>query len=348
MQITVEQTKNSRLESFDFSNVAFGKNFSDHMLIAEYIDGKWDSVKIQPYQNISLSPATNVFHYAQSIFEGQKAFKTIQGDIALFRPEDNWHRMNASAERIAMPQIPKEIFMDGMLQLLRLDKGWVPSAEGTALYVRPFMIGSEPFIGVKISDRYLFMIITGPVGAYFSEPISVYASVQDARAVKGVGKAKFAGNYAASLYPTAKAKERGYKDVLWLDSEQHKNIQEVGAMNIFFVIDGKIVTPELDGGFLPGITRDSIIKVAKDIGYSVEERTISIDELVEVYNNGLLTEMFGTGTAAVVTYCKGFGYLDDDYPLTVDKFAIAPKLKKELTDIQKGIIPDRHGWITKI
>jgi branched-chain amino acid aminotransferase len=348
MQIPVEQVTNSKLENFDFSNVAFGKNFSDHMLIAEYKDGFWNSVKIQPFQPLELSPATNVFHYAQSIFEGLKAFKTIDGAVALFRPEDNWRRMNDSAERIAMPAIPKEIFLEGMYQLLRLDKGWVPSEEGTALYIRPFMIGSEPFIGVKISDRYLFIIITGPVGAYFSEPINVYASVQDARAVKGVGKAKFAGNYAASLYPAAKAREKGYKDVLWLDSEQHRYIQEVGAMNIFFVIDGKIITPELDGGFLPGITRESIIQVAKDKGYPVEERKISIDELVASHKRGTLTEMFGTGTAAVVTFCKGFGYGDEDFPLSVEEYTIAPKLKQALTDIQKGIAEDTHGWVVRI
>lgn len=348
MSISIEVTQHSKLQDFDFNNIVFGKNFSDHMLIAEYFDDQWHQPKIVPFQNLSLSPGTTVFHYAQSIFEGMKAHKNINGDIVLFRPEENWKRMNMSAERIAMPTIPYEIFMDGLKTLITLDKNWVPNSENASLYVRPFMIATEPYIGVKISDRYQFIIITGPVGGYYSGEVKVYATASESRAVKGVGKAKFSGNYAASLYPANEVKKYGYKDLLWLDSEHHKYIQEVGAMNIFFVINGKIVTPELDGGFLEGITRASIIQVSKDLGYDVIEKRLSIDEIVDAYNNGSLTEMFGTGTAAVVTFVSGFGYLDKDYPLDASKFEVAPKLKDTLLSIQKGAQPDTHNWVMKV
>ncbi len=347
--LQIERTLHSKLADFDFENIPFGRNFSDHMLIAEYADGQWISNKIVPFQKLELSPATTSFHYAQSVFEGMKAHRTVDGRIVLFRPEENFKRINRSAERISMPAIPIEIFMDGMKSLIRLDKGWVPTAEGTSLYIRPFMFGTEPFIGVKTPDRFLFIIITSPVGAYYSEDVSVYVDQTNARAVKGVGSAKFAGNYAASLKPVEDARKKGYKDVLWLDDEKHELIQEVGTMNIFFVTKDKtILTPKLDGGFLPGITRDSIIKLAAKLGYPVEEKELNIHDVAALMEKGEITEMFGAGTAAVVTYINRMGFKDKDYHFDPAQYTVSTHLKEELVHIQKGITEDPFDWVVTV
>jgi branched-chain amino acid aminotransferase len=347
-KLEIHHATSSKLNDFDFNNIPFGKNFTDHMLIAEYNKGEWVSWKIVPYGNLSLPPSTTSFHYAQAIFEGMKAFRSVNGDIVLFRPLENQMRLNRSAARIAMPDVPEAIFMEGLSELIRLDKGWVPEGEETSLYIRPFMIGSEPFIGVKKPEQFLFMIILSPVGPYYAEDVSVYVDEINARAVKGVGEAKFAGNYAATLQPVEDARTKGYKDILWLDSEQHQWIQEVGTMNIFFVIDGEIHTPVLDGGFLPGITRDSIIQLARHKGYTVHERPIAIHEIAEAIENGSLTEVFGTGTAAVVTFINRIGFRGTDYTLSSANYRIAPALKRGLTEIQKGIAEDTFGWVFKV
>ena len=348
-KLEIEKTANSRLASFDFSNIPFGRNFSDHMLIAEYKDGQWVSNKIIPFANLNLSPATTSFHYAQSIFEGIKAHRNEKQGIVVFRPEENFKRMNSSAERLAMPQIPKEIFMDGMMELLRLDEEWVPKADGTSLYIRPFMFGTEPFVGVKVPTEYKFIIMTSPVGAYYSEDVSVYVDEVNARATKGMGCAKFAGNYAASLAPVEAARAKGYKDVLWLDSEHHKYVQEVGTMNIFFVKNGNtILTPELDGGLLPGITRDSILKLAQHRGYQVEETLIDIHDLVDLINQGEITEVFGSGTAAVITYINRLGFRGRDYHFDTSKYTVSVGLRQELVDIKKGKEEDIFGWVHPI
>jgi branched-chain amino acid aminotransferase len=347
-ELKIRLTENSRLSTFDFNKIDFGKNFSDHMLIAEYADGAWQKQEIVPYGPLLLSPATTSFHYAQSVFEGMKAYLGNDGSIMLFRPLENFKRINRSGARISMPAIPEEIFMGGLEALLRLDKNWVPKAPGTSLYIRPFMMGSEPFIGVKTPDRYLFMIITSPVGLYYSGSVSVYVDEQNARAVKGVGEAKFAGNYAATLQPVEEARKKGYKDILWLDSEEHQWIQEVGTMNIFFVINGTILTPALDGGFLPGITRDSIIQLARHKGYALEERPIHITEVAAAAEAGTLTEVFGAGTAAVITLVDRLGYQGKDYHFNTDAYQIAPDLKASLLDIQNGHAPDPFGWVYKI
>lgn len=344
-KLSITHTQVSKLPTFDFNNIAFGKNFSDHMLLAEYADGAWQSQSIVPYGNLSLPPSTTSFHYAQSVFEGMKAYRSAADEILLFRPLENFKRINRSAARISMPPIPEEIFMGGLSELLKTDKGWIPAIEGTSLYIRPFMMGSEPFIGVKTPDRYLFMIITCPVGAYYSGAVSVYVDEENARAVKGVGAAKFAGNYAATLQPVEEARKKGYKDILWLDSEKHELIQEVGTMNIFFVINGTIVTPELDGGFLPGITRDSLITLAKHLGYPVEERPVSIHEIVAAAEDGSLNEIFGAGTAAVLTLVDRLGFRGKDYHLNTEGFKIGPHLKQTMTDIQTGKAPDPFGWV---
>lgn len=350
LQIQVEKRKDSVLPSIDFHNIPFGKTFSDHMLVCEYEDGEWRSARIQPFQNLSLSPACNVFHYGQAIFEGMKAFYKADGSgIVLFRPEMNIARMNRSAKRMSMPEIPHDLFLEGLLELVRMERAFVPNLPNSSLYIRPVLIGTEPFIGVKTSSRFLFYIIVGPSGAYYGEPISVLVYEDFIRATKGgYGSAKAAGNYAGTLYPVELARQKGYKDVLWLDGEHKKYAQEVGTMNIFFAIDGKLVTPKTDGTILEGITRDSIIRLAGDFGIEVEERDISIDEIVAAHDSGRLTEMFGTGTAVVVNPVERFGFRGKDYTLDVSKFEIASKLKQELEGIQKGLIDDRHHWVLEI
>ncbi len=350
LMIEIEKVKESKLSSIDFHNLPFGKTFSDHMMICEYYDGKWQSAKIQPYQNISLSPACNVFHYGQAVFEGMKAYyKEDESGIVLFRPEKNWERLNKSAVRMSMPEIPKNLFMDGIKKLIELDKDFIPKLEGASLYIRPFIIGTEPFIGVRTSDRYVFCIIIGPTGPYYGNSISVYVYDSFVRSIKGgYGNAKAAGNYAGTLLPVQQAKKLGYNDVLWLDGEHKKYANEVGTMNIFFVIDGKLITPEIDGTILEGITRDSVITIAKSLGITVEERAISIDEICEAHEKGLLTEMFGSGTAAVINPINKFGYQGKDYTLDDTQFKIAFKIKEELVGIQKCTKEDKFHWVVEV
>ncbi|MFN8284211.1 MAG: branched-chain amino acid aminotransferase [Chitinophagales bacterium] len=348
--IEVETVTESKLPTIDFNNLPFGKTFSDHMMVCEYYDGKWQSAKIQPYQNISLSPACNVFHYGQAVFEGMKAYyKEDESGIVLFRPEENLNRLNRSAVRMSMPEVPEYLFMEGIKKLVELDKDFIPKQAGSSLYIRPFIIGTEPFIGVRTSDRYLFCIIIGPTGPYYGKPISVLVYDTFVRSTKGgYGNAKAAGNYAGTLYPRELATKMGYNDVLWLDGEQKKYANEVGTMNIFFVIDGKLITPETDGTILEGITRNSVITIAKDFGYTVEERPISIDEIIEAHESGKLTEMFGTGTAAVINVVNRFGYKGKDYLLDEKKYVIAQQIKEELEGIQKCTKADRFGWVVDV
>jgi branched-chain amino acid aminotransferase len=346
LKIEVEKTKESKISTVDFNNIPFGKTFSDHMLVAEYFDGEWQSAKILPFGPLALSPATSILHYGQAIFEGMKAHRTQEGKIALFRPEKNIARFNKSAIRMSMPPVPEELFMEGLLQLIALDIQWIPNTDGSSLYIRPLLIATEPFIGVKTSDRYLFVIMMGPSGPYYDMPVNVLVTEQYARAVKGgVGFAKTAGNYGRTLQPVEEARKKGYKDILWLDGSEKKYVEEIGTMNVFFVINGKLVTPAIDGTFLEGITRASVIQIAKDLGYTVEERKIAIDELVTAHKAGLLQEMFGTGTAATITHINQFCFRDADYDLDLDKSFVAKSIKKELEGIKHNTIPDRHGWL---
>ncbi len=349
LQIAINKTDNSRISNIDFDNIVFGKNFSDHMLIANYADGKWENAEIKPYGPLNMMPATSILHYGQSIFEGMKAHKLANGEIAFFRPEKNLDRFNMSARRMSMPEVPASIFMEGLKQLVDIDRAWVPEKEGCSLYIRPFLIATEPYIGVKTSDRYMFLIITCPVGAYYDEPVSVLVTNNYVRAVKGgVGHAKTAGNYARTLFPVEEARKQGYKDILWLDGVYNKYIEEIGTMNIFFVIDDVITTPEIDGTFLEGITRESVLQIANDLGYKTSERKISIDELVVAHEENRLKEMFGTGTAATITHISKFAYNGVDYNLNPDKNIIASRLKKELESIKTNKIEDRYNWLLKI
>lgn len=332
----------------------FGTIFTDHMFIMDYQVGKgWHDARIIPYQPLSLEPSAMVFHYAQEMFEGLKAYKSDDGKILLFRPDMNAKRTNRSCKKLCMPEIPEEDFVQAIKALVKIDKAWIPTKEGTSLYIRPFIIATDPFLGVRPSHTYKFIIILSPVGPYYPEgldPIKIWIEDEYVRAVKGgIGEAKAGGNYVASLRAQVKAHEEGYSQVLWLDGIHRKYIEEVGAMNIFFKIDGVVVTPELSGSILPGVTRDSVIRLCKDWGYKVEERRISIDEVYTAYKKGLLEEVFGTGTAAVIS---PVGHLRwEDHVMQVQDGGIgklSQKLYDNLTGIQLGKIPDTHNWIVEV
>ncbi len=347
--IDVELCEQSRLSEVDFDNLQFGHVFSDHMLIAEYRDGKWGKAKVQPYKALSMSPAASVLHYGQSIFEGMKAYKREDGSIWTFRPERNFNRMNQSAERMCMPHIPKDIFIDGLKKLISVDRNWVPK-NGGSLYIRPFMIGTDEFIGVRPSNTYKFMIFTCPVSTYYSKPVNVKIETVYSRACEGgVGRAKAAGNYAAALYPAKKAQEDGYDQLIWTDAKEHKFIEESGTMNIMFVMDGKLYTPPLSGTTLAGITRDSVLTVAKDWGMEVEENNIAVDTIVSALKKGELQEAFGVGTAATVAHIKSIGYHERIYELPpVENREFSNKVAAYLQDIRMGKEEDIYRWMQPI
>jgi branched-chain amino acid aminotransferase len=329
----------------DFNNIAFAKQYSDHMFMADYSDGKWHDFKIVPYQNISLSPANPAIHYGQSIFEGLKAFKDESGQVQIFRPHDNFKRMNISAERMMMPLLPEEVFIDGMRELINLDREWVPNVEGTALYIRPFMFATDEYIGVRASNNFKFMIITCPVGAYYSRPVKVKIEEHYTRAVKGgTGFAKTAGNYAASLYPASLAQKKGYDQLIWTDGQFHTHIEESGTMNIMFVINDTLVTAPVGDTILNGITRDTVLALARDWGMKIEVRPFTVEELITSIENGDLQEAFGVGTAATITHIEVIGYRDKDYTLDLSKKSFSDKVLNELNAIRYGKAPDKFGW----
>lgn len=350
LKIKVQKVKKSKLPGIDINNVPFGRQFSDHMFIADYKDGHWNEAQIIPYDKIPMSPASSMMHYGQAIFEGMKAYKNHKGEVFLFRPLDNFKRINISAERMAMPQIPEEIFMEGLVQLLKLDKDWVPDAEGSALYIRPLFIGTDEYIGVKPSECYRLLIITAPVGHYYLEPVKVLVETNYIRAVEGgVGYVKASGNYGRSLYPTRLAQQKGYQQIIWTDARHHRYVEESGTMNLMFVIDNTLVTPPTGDTILAGITRDSVLTLARDWGMKVEERKVSIDEVVEAHEKGTLQEAFGTGTAATIAHISLIGYAGKDYELPlVENRIFSNRVANELDGIRKGKIEDRHGWMYKI
>lgn len=345
--IQIIRVDKSALGELDFKNLPFGKVFTDHLLEADYIDGQWTNVCIRPFHSLQLSPATAVFHYGQAIFEGIKAYKTEDGKVSIFRPEENFKRFNLSAVRMDMPEVPEFIFMEGMRQLIELDADWVPALNDHSLYIRPFMIATDEVIGVKPSESYKFMIILSPSGPYYIKPMRIYVEEKYTRAAPGgVGFAKNAGNYAGSMLATTQARKAGYDQVLWTDAFEHKYLQEVGVMNVFFLIGNKVITPALDEGtILPGVTRNSAIELIRDMGYEVEERAISIDELIAAYKNGEVKEIFGTGTAATIAYIYELGYREHAIQLNIEEWKVAPALRKQMNDIKYGIIPDTKGWM---
>lgn len=338
----------------DFSKLGFGKYFSDHMLYMEYSDGKWSEAEIRPFSDISVSPASVVLHYGQEIFEGMKAYKNKEGKITMFRPRDNIMRMNRSAERLCMAQLPVDEVLEALYELVRIEKDWIPTEDGTSLYIRPTMIGNENFLGVHPSSKYIFFVILSPVGSYYAnglQPTKIYVEdVFNRAALGGTGECKCGGNYAASLMAAEVAKKKGYDQVLWLDAKEKKYVGEVGSMNIFFVIGSKVVTPMLDGTILAGITRDSAIKVLKEAGYTVEERMISLDELQTAYENGELDEAFGTGTAAVISPVGIIGLSNKILTVNGNKMGkITSWLYERLTGIQYGRYDDGgRDWIVKL
>ncbi|SDC01153.1 branched-chain amino acid aminotransferase [Niabella drilacis] len=350
MSIPVTKTGKSKLEQVDFNHLGFGKYFSDHMLEADYVDGQWTNVNIRPYESLGFLPALSVLHYSQTIFEGQKAHKDENGNIHIFRPHENWKRMNRSAERLAMPAVPEEIFIDGMKQLVELDKAFIPSGYDESLYIRPFLFATEETLGVKESSSYKFLIITGPAGSYFSAPARIYVEEKYTRAAPGgTGFAKTGGNYAASLLSSAEAKKQGYDQVLWMDALEHKYVQEVGAMNIMFIIGDTLVTPDLtDGTILSGITRLSLLERFRDQGFKVEERKVSIDELIEAYKAGHLKEVFGCGTAATISHVKELKYKDFVMEFDVDSMTISAEMKKYLLDYKEHKHGDPYGWLESV
>ncbi len=331
--------------------IQFGKKFSNHMLVANYENGQWQDANIIPFKNLSLSPATSFIHYGQAIFEGIKAYRQKDGHVVLFRALDNWKRMNASAIRMDMPEIPEEIFMNGMRLLVDFDRSSVPSLEGTSLYIRPFMIATDEFIGVRASEKYMFSIITSPAGSYYSKPMSIYVEDKYVRAFPGgTGNVKTAGNYAMGMHHTNLVKKMGFDEILWTDGYEHKFVQEIGTMNVFFVIGNKVITPDLmSGTILGGITQDSVITLLKRKRHHVEERLISVDEIEHAFKYGELKEVFGTGTAASITSIAKLTYQDNEIVLPdPENFEIANWLKLELSDIRYGRKEDTHGWIFQV
>ncbi len=349
-QIQITKVQQSRVKDVDFDNIPFGRVFSDHMFTAEYENGEWKDFKIVPFANFNMHPASMALHYGQAIFEGLKAYRTDAGEALLMRPEMHARRLNASAARLCMPDFPEEVFIDALHQLVALDAAWIPPQEGSALYIRPYMFGNGGFIGVAPSDTYRMIIFTGPVGPYYPKPVRLIAEEKYVRAIEGgVGEAKAAGNYAASLLPAKKAKEAGYDQILWLDGKEFKYIQEVGTMNIFFVIDGKVITPSTDGAILKGITRDGFLRILAEKGYEVEVRPITIHEVVDAYKAGKLTEVFGAGTAAVVAKVADLTYQGFEMTLPpIDENSIGTVLKTEIDGLRAGTIADTRGWIIPV
>ena len=336
------------------SGLGFGKHFSDHMFIMEYTRAEgWHNARIVPFENVTLHPASTVLHYGSEIFEGLKAYRRADGGVQLFRPIENMRRLNNSAERLCLPTIPEEMSMQILKTFVEVEKDWVPYSNGTSLYLRPFMFGNDPFLGVHAVDNATFMIIASPSGSYYKEginPVGIMIESEDVRAVRGgTGYAKCGGNYAASNRAGEKAEKKGYSQVLWLDGVERKYIEEVGAMNVMFKVAGKVITPALTGSILPGVTRKSCIEVLRGLGYEVEERLFSIDELRDALENGTLEEAWGCGTAAVVSPIGRLSYLGKEYTVNEGKIGeVTQKLYDTLTGIQWGKLEDTFGWIVKI
>lgn len=350
MQTIINPISKSRIDEIDFENLTFGRSFADHMLVAEYADGAWQSVTIQPYGPLSYQPAMMSLHYGQAIFEGMKAYRSKNDDILVFRPEENFKRFNKSALRMCMPEVPEEIFLGGLKQLLQLDKAWVPAKEGCSLYIRPFMFATDEYVGVSPSTTYKFIIFNCPVGSYYAKPLRVRVETNYIRAAKGgVGFSKNAGNYGGSLYPTQLANKDGYDQIIWTDAATHEFVEEAGTMNLMFVINGALVTAPTGDTILDGVTRKSVLQIAKDWGLKVEERQLSVKELVQGIKDGSVTEAFGAGTAAVIAPICTIGYDGQDYNLPERKESdFSSKVYKEINQIRLGEVEDTRNWIFKV
>lgn len=340
-------TKNPKIKEVDFNHLEFGKYTSDHMLVSDFYHGQWSEPQIVPFANLSLSPTALCLHYGQTVFEGMKAFRMKDGRVNIFRLDKHFERFNNSLRRMCMAEIPYEIFEEGMKELITLDKNWVPKQDESALYIRPFMYASEARFGVKPSDEYRFIIFTGPVGPLFTRPVKMKVEREYIRAAKGgTGFAKCGGNYAGAMYPTKIAREEGYDNVIWTDAREHSFIEESGAMNLMFVIDGKLLSPPSSDSILHGVTKDSLLTIARDMGVNLEERPISLNEIQEAFKKGTITEAYCVGTAAVASPIEVIGIDGENFHLPVKEKSIIAGLKKRLDAIRNGAEEDIYNWNT--
>lgn len=348
--IRVCTTASTRIREVDFENLGFGKVFSDHMFVAEYDGSKWTNMRIMPYGKLMMSPAMSALHYGQAIFEGLKAYRNEQDEVFVFRPIKNARRLNESASRMCMPSLPEDIFMDSITELVGIDRDWIPRKEGESLYIRPVMFATDEYVGVRPSDTYMFFVFTCPVGRYYSGELKVKIEHNYTRASKGgTGHSKAAGNYAAALWPTQKAQEEGYNQILWTDGLTHEYFEESGTMNVVFKAGNSILTPMITDSILDGVTRDSVLRLARDWGYQVEERKVSVREITDLLKAGQLDEAFGVGTAATVAPIRTIGYEGTNYDLRPsDTWEFAPRARKELDLIKQGLVPDVHDWVVRI
>ena len=350
LDIKITRTSASRLNETDFNNLGFGKIFSDHMLVADYADGEWKNFQIVPYGEMSFSPAMSVLHYGQTFFEGLKAFKQQDGNIVIFRPDKNAERFNKSAERMCMPQLPPDIFVQSIAALVDVDRNWVPSKEGQSLYIRPFMFATDAYLGVQPSSTYKFIVLTGPAGAYFSKHLNVKVETHYSRASEGgFGYAKAAGNYAGSLYPAQQALKEGFDQLIWTDAKDHTFIEELGAANLMFILDGTLITPSTRDTVLKGVTRDTVLTLAREWGVPVEERRISVAEVVDGIKSGRITEAFGVGTAATIAPIATVSFDGQSYSLPDPaKAEFSNRALKALNDLRYGLVEDTFGWNYKV
>ena len=349
MSISVQKIEESRINQVDFENLTFGNIFTDHMFVCDYEDGAWNNPRITPYAPIILDPSAKVFHYGQAVFEGMKAYKDDKDDVYLFRPEDNHKRINISAARLAMPEFPKDFFFEGLEKLMAMDEKWIMKGEGNSLYIRPFVIATESGVSASPSTSYKFMIICSPAQAYYSGSVKVLIAEKFSRSADGgVGFAKAAGNYAGQFYPTSLAVQEGYQQVIWTDASSHEYLEEAGTMNVFVKINGELITAPTSDRILDGITRKSLIALAEAEGIPVSIRSITVKELVEAAEQGSLQEMFGSGTAAVISPISGFGYKGKDYEIGTVENGTAEFLKKRLTSLQQNLSTDPFNWRHKI
>ncbi|MDB5155980.1 MAG: branched chain amino acid aminotransferase [Mucilaginibacter sp.] len=346
LDIKITKTSKSRLAETDFSNLVFGRTFSDHMLVADYSDGEWKNFEIVPYGEITVSPGISALHYGQSFFEGIKAYKHGDGKVTIFRPDKNALRFNKSAERLCMPAMPEDVFLQSLAAIVDIDRDWIPTEQGHSLYIRPFMFATDQYLGVAPSKTYKYMVLTCPVGPYFSKALRVKIETHYTRsAAGGMGFAKSSGNYGGSMFPAKKATEEGFDQLIWTDAKEHKYIEEMGAANAMFVLDGKLITPLTQDTILDGVTRDTVITLAKDQGFPVEERNVSVAEIIEGAKNGKLTDAFGAGTAATIAPVGSISHNGEEYTL-IDPAQrdFSRKILQTLDAIRYGTGPDTHGW----
>ncbi len=349
LPIEIKQIKSSKIDQVDFDNLIFGNVFTDHMLSCDYVDGKWQNPVIEPYGTITISPGARVFHYGQAIFEGMKAYRDEEDNVWLFRPEENFIRFNKSSVRLAIPEVPKEVFIEGLKALLNLDKQWCPKGYGNSLYIRPFVFANQVGVSAAPSSNYKFMILLSPVNAYYKGDVKVLIAENYSRAANGgVGAAKAAGNYGAQFYPTSLAKEQGFDQIIWTDDCSHQYLEEAGTMNVFFRINDTLITAPTSDRILDGVTRKSVIALAQRDGLTVDVRKITVSELLDAAKNNSLKEIFGAGTAAVISPVSGFGYKNEFFELPKVEDSFAKKMKKTLLDIQHNKAIDSFGWTLKI